>query len=79
MNVEDGPSLGTDSSAAINARRAPMSRPIRCKSFRVVGPQLDLRMSQLTLATHDLKNRLRLGLTKHYDSVNFACLDGIVG
>src|SRR4029078_4399180 len=57
----------------------PMSRSIGGKSFTVVGPELDLPRGQLALAPNDLKNRLWVGLTEHYDSVNFARLDGVVG
>jgi hypothetical protein len=44
MNVIDGPSSGTDSSAAAKARRASSQCRARLggKSFRVVVPQLDL-------------------------------------
>src|SRR5262249_3677526 len=74
MNVEDGPSLGTDFERSGKGATSifPMLRSIGGKSFRVVGPKLDLCLGQLTLATHDLENCLRSGLTKHYDSVNFA-------
>src|SRR6476661_3183473 len=57
----------------------PMSCSIGGKSFSVMGPQLDLHRGQLLLATHDLKHRLRLGLTKQHDSIDFARLDAVGG
>ena len=44
-----------------------------------MDPELDLHGCQLVLATHDLEHRLRLGLTKQYDSVDFARLDAVGG
>ena len=44
-----------------------------------MGQEFGLRSGQLALATHDLEHRLRLGLTKQYDSINFARLDSVGG
>jgi hypothetical protein len=54
----------------------PTSCSVGGEPFREAGPKLDLRRGQLALAPHDLEHRLWLGLTKQYDSINFARLDG---